>query len=100
MIQTIIDKDGFLIYKGDNSDDKFKKLLSLSGSKIVNDNEGDFIKPKWNGSKWTEGYVATYKEQREEAYPSIPDQLDDLYHNGIDGWKTTIKAVKDKYPKG
>ena len=25
---------------------------------------------------------------------------DDLYHNGIDGWKTTIKAVKDKYPKG
>ena len=26
--------------------------------------------------------------------------LDDLYHNGIDGWKTTIKTVKDKYPKG
>jgi len=100
MIQTIIDKDGFLIYKGDNSDDKFKKLLSLSGSKIVNVNEGDFVKPKWNGSKWIEGHVATYKEQREEAYPSIPDQLDDLYHNGIDGWKTTIKAVKDKYPKG
>ena len=21
------------------------------------------------------------------------------YHNGVDGWKTTIKAVKDKYPK-
>ena len=33
------------------------------------------------------------------VYPSIADQLDDIYHNGIDGWKETIKAVKDKYPK-
>ena len=41
-----------------------------------------------------------YQRDRAEAYPSIKDQLDDLYHNGIDGWKTTIKAVKDKYPKG
>jgi len=41
-----------------------------------------------------------YQRDRAEAYPSIGDQLDDLYHNGIDGWKTTIKAVKDKYPKG
>jgi len=41
-----------------------------------------------------------YQRDRAEAYPPIEDQLDDLYHNGIDGWKTTIKAVKDKYPKG
>ena len=41
-----------------------------------------------------------YQRDRAEAYPSIENQLDDLYHNGIDGWKKTIKAVKDKYPKG
>ena len=41
-----------------------------------------------------------YQRDRADAYPSIKYQLDDLYHNGIDGWKTTIKAVKDKYPKG
>jgi hypothetical protein len=41
-----------------------------------------------------------YQRDRAAEYPSIVDQLDDLYHNGIDGWKTTIKAVKDKYPKG
>jgi hypothetical protein len=41
-----------------------------------------------------------YQRSRAAEYPSIEDQLDDLYHNGIDGWKTTIKAVKDKYPKG
>lgn len=38
-------------------------------------------------------------ENRKLEYPPIADQLDDIYHNGIDGWKTTIKAVKDKYPK-
>ena len=41
-----------------------------------------------------------YQRKREPEYPSIPDQLDDLYHNGIDGWKATIKVTKDKYPKG
>ena len=40
-----------------------------------------------------------YQRDRASEYPSIVDQLDDLYHNGIEGWKTTIKAVKDKYPK-
>jgi len=40
-----------------------------------------------------------YQRDRAKAYPSIADQLDDLYHNGIEGWKTTIKAIKDKYPK-
>jgi len=41
-----------------------------------------------------------YQRDREAEYPSIKDQLDDIYHNGIDGWKATIKVTKDKYPKG
>jgi hypothetical protein len=40
-----------------------------------------------------------YQRSRAVAYPSIADQLDDIYHNGVDEWKKTIKAVKDKYPK-
>ena len=40
-----------------------------------------------------------YKFKREQEYPSVVDQLDDIYHNGIDAWKATIKATKDKYPK-
>ena len=40
-----------------------------------------------------------YKEQRAMAYPSIADQLDQIYHEGIDAWKATIQAVKDRYPK-
>ena len=41
----------------------------------------------------------SYKSQRRAEYPSIEDQLDDIYHNGIDGWKASIKTTKDKYPK-
>jgi len=42
----------------------------------------------------------SYKSNRQKEYPSIVDQLDDIYHNGIDGWKATIKVTKDKYSKG
>ncbi len=40
-----------------------------------------------------------YQRKRASEYPSIADQLDDIYHNGVDGWKSTIKATKDKFPK-
>ncbi len=40
-----------------------------------------------------------YQRDRAEEYPTWQDQLDDIYHNGIDAWKATIKATKDKYPK-
>ena len=41
----------------------------------------------------------SYKSKRRAEYPSIVDQLDDIYNNGIDAWKATIKVTKDKYPK-
>ena len=40
-----------------------------------------------------------YQRDRAKEYPAWQDQLDDIYHNGVDGWKATIKATKDKYPK-
>jgi len=40
-----------------------------------------------------------YQRDRKKEYPTIEDQLDDIYHNGVAGWKKTIKAIKDKYPK-
>jgi len=40
-----------------------------------------------------------YQRKRRAEYPSIEDQLDDIYHNGISGWSATIKTTKDKYPK-
>ena len=43
--------------------------------------------------------VTTYTEARAVEYPPIEDQLDKIYHDGIDAWKADIKAIKDKYPK-
>ena len=40
-----------------------------------------------------------YKYDRAQAYPSMADQLDLIYHSGIDAWKAQIAAVKQEYPK-
>ena len=40
-----------------------------------------------------------YKLDRAISYPSVVDQLDLIYHSGIDAWKVKIKETKDKYPK-
>ena len=56
-----------------------------------------------NGIEIVEGAdyvgVTTYAESRAAEYPPIVDQLDKIYHSGIDAWKADIKAIKDKYPK-
>lgn len=64
----------------------------------------DGIPTQADQDKWIAEYDAfvaanLYKSKRAEEYPSIADQLDDIYHNGIDAWKATIKVTKDKYPK-
>ena len=82
-----------IVYIEDND---VKKIKWLEGTKPIDEKDilakEKELKTVYENNK--------YQRDRAEAYPSIKDQLDDLYHNGIDGWKTTIKAVKDKYPKG
>tara|TARA_R100000306_G_C4332470_1_gene120957 strand:+ start:535 stop:825 length:291 start_codon:yes stop_codon:yes gene_type:complete len=54
---------------------------------------------------WTEEYLVVYDAQeyarkREAEYPPWDEQLDHIYHNGVESWKTNVvKPVKDKYPK-
>ena len=40
-----------------------------------------------------------YDLARASEYPPLEDQLDKIYHSGVDAWKEDIKAIKDKYPK-
>ena len=40
-----------------------------------------------------------YQRDRAKEYPPMADQLDDIFHNGIDSWKASIQIIKDKYPK-
>ena len=39
------------------------------------------------------------QKDRRSAYPSIEDQLDKIFHEGIDAWKTDIQAIKNAHPK-
>ena len=65
---------------------------------IAKDKDGNTVNINWiSVNAWID--PNEYKYKRAAEYPSIVDQLDDIYHNGINGWKTTIKTVKDKYPK-
>ena len=79
------------------------------------DGSGDYIHT-WNVSglaKPNDDKIAEYDSvgdtaetlsgvlnKRKKEYPSIADQLDKIYHDGIDEWKKVIKAVKDANPKG
>ena len=43
--------------------------------------------------------VEAYKEVRAKAYPVMSEQLDKIFHEGIDAWKAEIQAIKDAHPK-
>ena len=43
--------------------------------------------------------VVSYTDARRAEYPPLEEQLDKIYHSGVDAWKADIKAIKDKYPK-
>ena len=81
-------------FKVDDND--INKITWLNGTKPISKTEIESklveLQAEYDANK--------YQRNRKKEYPSIVDQLDDIYHNGIDGWKETIKAVKDKYPKG
>ena len=41
----------------------------------------------------------SYVNARKTEYPPLEEQLDKIYHSGVDAWKADIKVIKDKYPK-
>ena len=83
----------------------YPSVVTIDDSKGAFDKDGTKItleQSKIDAARTTlnaEAAAIAYQGQRKAEYPSIEDQLDDIYHNGVAGWKTTIKAIKDKYPK-
>jgi len=83
---TLIQKGNLYIPKDTNNSDykQFLQDVKEQGISIV---EGPDVSTK------------SYVELRSEEYPLIQDQLDKIYHSGVDVWKADIKAIKDKHPK-
>ena len=69
--------------------DKDGKSVTLDQAKVTAARKA--IDDAWN--------AVEYQRQRREEYPSWEDQMDKIYHEGIDAWKASIKVIKDKYPK-
>jgi hypothetical protein len=90
--------------------DLHKAIRAIHSSVITVDGDTQETITAWDKDKnvvsinWTAVNAWTdpdeYKYNRAEEYPSIKDQLDKIYHEGIDEWKKLIKVTKDKYPKG
>jgi hypothetical protein len=95
----------------DESSDDFRFLYIIQND---SDGKGDYLKA-WNDKTIAEPSESTLNSfesaanareslkevqcKRKMEYPSIVDQLDKIYHSGVDAWKADIKAIKDKYPK-
>ena len=79
------DETDYVITKPDDSDDKIPTLAEME-AKVVE------LRKDYNAKK--------YARQRKEAYPNWAVQLEKIYDDGIDKWKSEmIDPVKAKYPK-
>ena len=96
-------------YKIQTSQDGTDTIIKLDGGWSIprasgNRHYQEFVEEIYtNGLGIVEGAdyvgVTPYTEARKAVYPPIEDQLDKIYHSGIDAWKSDIKVIKDKYPK-
>lgn len=74
-------------------------------SNVVTIRDDDAFDADGNSVAYDESAVQAYIDahayiaKRQQAYPSIADQLDLIYHQGLDAWKSAIQAVKDTFPK-
>ena len=68
------------------------------GREEIPEDEAVEIRAEWAANK-VKSQATKYFRDRQMAYPSWQDQLDQIYHEGIDAWKETIQAVKDAHPK-
>ena len=79
------DETDYVITKPDDSDDKIPTLAEME-AKVVE------LRKDYNAKK--------YARQRKEAYPNWAVQLEKIYDDGVDKWKTEmVDPVKAKWPK-
>ena len=80
----------------------YPQAVTINGDFEVWDKDGNVIKIDDTKVKEEEKRLLEknkYIILRRTAYPTLEDQMDTLYHEGYDGWKKQIQAIKEKYPK-
>ena len=79
--------------------------MSTNVFKLVNGERIELTEEE-NNQRLADGAAAQAEQDaralldgRLSEYPALAEQLDNIYHNGLDAWKADIKVIKDKYPK-
>lgn len=112
MNYTLVDRDGALVGSGDCQDIDAQYLVAPEGGQVLLNQTppNDLLRRwRWDGQAFVDGglrFPPTYATERQEAYPPVTEQLDLLWHAmdagttmPIEPWFSTIKSIKDAYPK-
>lgn len=96
-MEMIYKKDGVAFsYEEDDNNSIHQRKMSISDAeKLVSDGDAVLFDSLDDLKSDAQNYVAN----RQKEYPELKEQLDKMYHDGFDGWKSSIKTIKDKYPK-
>lgn len=84
------DTNGKVVRYGTCSQDTFQGQAKQGETVHAGIPEVNLDRPVWDD---------TYITRRLKAYPPMSEQLDTIFHKGLDVWKSQIQAVKDKHPK-
>lgn len=94
-IAKILDPTGLLPISvtGDENGEPDYSLLTWESEDVAKPTEQEFAVAV------AKAQAMTYKTDRRTAYPPIAEQLDLLFHGGLEAWREQIQAIKDEYPK-
>jgi|TARA_R100000049_G_C1943090_1_gene87558 hypothetical protein len=96
-MEMIYKKSGsaFSYVTDENGNVSQRKMSVSDAEKMVSD--GDAV--LFDSLDALKSNAQNYVANRQKEYLKIEEQLDKMYHDGFDGWKASIKAIKEKYPK-
>jgi len=79
--------------RGDETGEPSYDLLIWESADVPKPTEEEFAEAV------AQARAMSYRTARRTAYPPIAEQLDMIFHGGIEQWKEQIQAIKDEFPK-
>ena len=96
MISSIVDGNGFLVYTGNDVNEKFATVLAIEGHSRIDVNSPDLEKIKWDGTKWIKGEtdLEAWEKKMARSDGPLPRWGEDLVDGVISS--QTQKLADDK----
>ena len=82
-----------------DSDENLTRYAVPDDFDMTKDMGGEILEGFLTADEFLERRNADYVALRVGEYPPLEEQLDNIFHNGIDAWKSDIQSIKDRHPK-